>query len=445
MSKTHNTAQHTNTPQKSLVKKPFIAFLYSNVKKLFQWPSSKLYLTLVNRLSMTWNFAIKFLAILTSLLVLKSSVEGIFQESYRILPFKVPATYSEIGIDGHYVIWQLNDNITEIQQSGWSVSGLTINTKPENTVDQDIELFGISFNSVKSLIRHGLGLSNKSISGTLLIQNDKLLLKIAVSGNESFIIKKDVNEYNDQFEAYNALLTEAALDLLNVIDPFVLASYFWNEKQPDMSLKIIQNMIKRNAHSLDSAYLIWGKILEEQGDSIAAANKFELSVELNPDQHLAWAAWCTILYRNTEYELAIKKCQKALSIEQEFWEARYILAKAQAKKNMHKKSIHNFLAAIDINPKRYSAFNELSYEFQALNNLSGAIEILQKGIFHNPHVGVLHATLAEMYWTNNQHKQAFNSLTEARKLGFDIHPYINSEPYSSFNTKFSQHAEPTPQ
>ncbi|WP_281557339.1 tetratricopeptide repeat protein [Thalassomonas sp. RHCl1] len=423
----------------------FIFAMQDTLKKCLHLPSCDNYQWLWEKIKYTWQYAAKLLAVMAALLVLISSAKGIFQENYTIVPFEVPLVFSDSGINGNVVVWNLSDNISALQKSGWSVRGLHIQSDADNTIDKDIVLFGVSFNTVKSLIRHGLGISDKSISGSLVYQQDRLLLRLAVSGNDTIMIVKNINDFKDSYEAYEALMRTAAQELLSVIDPFVLASHFWAEKQTGKSLKIIKQMVKDNSSSADSAYLIWGKILAEQEDPQGAIAKFKASVEFNPDQYLAWTNWATMLYRNGKYQEAMKKCQKALSIEPQMWEAAYLWAKALSKVGRHKEAITLFQRAIDINAKEELAYNEISYEFQALGDIKSAIDLLLQGIRQVPNNGLLHATLAEMYWSDNDKKSAFESLTRATELGFDISPYIESEPYHSFHIKEESFVADSPQ
>ena len=429
-----NRAEKKSETQDIAVEVSSTTAFYDGLKMHVYRPSADIYQWLSDKAIKCWRYGTKLLAILTTLMVLFTSAKGIFQVNYTIVPFDVPVMFSDSGINGNFVVWHLSDNIAATQKSGWSIDGLHIKSGLDNMLDKDVVLFGVSLNAVKSLVRHTLGISDKSISGSLIYQQDRLLMRLAISDSDSIIITKNVRDFEDIYMAYDALIDTATREVLKVIDPFVLVSHYWSEKQPNKSIELIQQMIQDKNSSADSAYLIWGKILEEKGQQEEAIAKFNESLKLNPEQYLSRYNICVILYRQGRYSEAINECQKSLSVNAEHGDAYYIWAKALSKQGHHKKSITQFRRAIEIDPNQYLSYNEISYEFQAIGDLFNAIQFLQKGIELLPENGALHATLSEMYWFNNAQEESFKHILLAIDLGFNILPHIASEPYKSYHT-----------
>ncbi len=374
----------------------------------------------------------KLVALLSGLLIFISSINGVFEDNFTITPFAVPIAFEEVGINGNYVAWQLSDNIDEIRKSGWSVHGLQIFTEAHKEVEEDIILFGVSLNSVKSLVRQALGISDKSIFGSLVNQHTRLLLKISNGDDGTIIVEKAVSQPEKVYLAYEELMQEAAKEVLRDIDPFILASYFWANKQIPQSIEIIEEMIRNEDRSADAAYLIWGKILVDQNAPKSALEKFKTSVALNPEQFLALTAWGTLLYREGNYLESIPLFERALDIQPEFWNAIHLWGKALAQQERHKEAIVKFKQAIELNPKKFDAYNWIAYQYSALNQIDKAIEYLNMGIEQVPEEGMLYATQAEMYWLAQKPNLSFDYLRRSIKKGFDISEYRDSEPYHSF-------------
>lgn len=386
----------------------------------------------IAQITVVWQYLIKVAVIVTGSFVVFSSAKGIFQENYTILPFDVPAYMEKAGITGNYTAFHLRNNVNSVQKIGWSIDGLHIGTSNNHKVDKDIVLFGVSFNTVKSLIRQGLGISDKAIRGNLILSQNRLRLVISVSDYEIIELEEKLNTHEDTYAAFDALMNNATYKLLQVIDPFVLASFYWEKADIKNSLLIIEQMTTKGSKDADSAYLIWGRILADEGDQAGAINKFKTATELNPNQYFAWTNWGTMLYRQKRYNEAIQKCKKALQINSDSWEATYIWAQSLSRLKKYNEAIPIFQRAIEINTNKFEAFNELSYVFQELGQTTKAIELLLLGITHHPEQEILYATLAEIYWHNGQIDLAYQSLLKANELGFDATPYATLEPYRSF-------------
>lgn len=376
----------------------------------------------------------KAIIAITIVLALFNSIDSLLTQSFTIHPFNVPTTLSSNGVTGSFVAWQLSDEISAIQKTGWSVSGLSLSNVHNDKIEEDIIFFGVSFNSLKSLIRNILNIKDKAIGGSIAIKGERLHLKIKIYSADSIVITKDVKQFDNIYDAYDQAIQSAAFEVLKEVDPFVLASFYWANEETKKSVNIIKHMIRNRADNLDSAYLLWGEMLTAEQKYQQAIIKFKKSTQINPKNYLAWNAWgWTLSQTNSNDKDAISKFEKAIEIEPELWSAWFHWGQLLLKKQKYQDAISKFEEAIKTDASRFEAYNEMSYALKAEGKIDSAISYLLEGIENAPDTGLLYATLAEKYWLKNEKEKAFMSLHHSLEQGFDVYQYTNSEPYKTFS------------
>ncbi len=379
----------------------------------------------------------KLVAILTVMLLLYKSIDGLLKQSFTIHPFDVPQALYDNGVTGNFTAWQLSDEIAVVQETGWSISGFNIKGFQEDNIEEDIVIFGVSFNTVKSLIRSLLDVEDKAIKGSLLTKANILYLKINFYNFKSIEITSNINEFRNIYEAYDQIISEASLEILHVVDPFTLASFYWAKNELNKSISIIQEMIADKRDDYDSAYLLWGEILAREEKYTEAIDKFQQSVEIDPENVLAWNGWGWVLYlmggRDDE---AILKYKEVVSLTDDIWHTWYHWGLILFRNNQYDEAIKKLKKAIQTDKTQVAAYNEISYVLEAKGEVDTAIAYLIEGIKISPHSGILYASLAEMYWLKNQKEEAFVNLKKSLNLGFDIYQFTEVEPYKSFAKAF---------
>ena len=384
-----------------------------------------------------FTYISKLIVAFTIVVTLYNSINSLLSKNLTIQPFNVPQSFFDNGITGSFVVSQINDDIRKFKNHGWSVSAINIQRFEEVNIQEDIVLFGISFNSVKSLIRNIVGVEDKSINGSLITKGNILHLKLSFYNVKSVKITTNVDEFNNVFEAYDQLMSKAAFEILREVDPFILASYYWAKNDNQTSLKLIKEMIENKKGNLDYAYLLWGEILTKDKNYIQAIKKFKQSITINSKNALAWNGWGWSLYKiNGKENEVISKFEKAITINPNLWHAWYYWGLILVKNNQPQAAIKKFNKAIRSDSDKYESYNEISYVFQKLGELNKSILYLNKGIENSSNPGMLYATLAEMYWLKNNKKKSFINLKKSLNQGVDIYQYIEIEPYKSFAEAF---------
>ncbi len=378
-------------------------------------------------------FLSKIIAILSAVVLLYNSIDGLLKQSFTIHPFDVPLAFSDNGFTGNFTSWQLSDEIAKIQKTGWSVSGFNVKRFQQDNIEADIVIFGISLNTVKSLSRSLLGIKDKAIKGSLLRKDNILYLKINLYNLKSIEITCDVNEFDNVYKAYDEIIRKASFEILHEVDPFVLASFYWANNNQKRSVDIIKEIIEGKMDGHDSAYLLWGEMLGNEEKYPQAIDKFKNSVEINPKNALAWSGWGWVLYEMGDRDdEAISKFQEVISQTDDVWHAWYYWGLILYRNNQNEEAIIKLKKAILTDKSRYEAYNEISYVFQTQGEVDTSIVYLVEGIKNSTNPGFLYATLAEMYWSQDKKEKAFTSLKKSLSQGVDIYQYIEVEPYKSF-------------
>ena len=390
------------------------------------------YTALEQKISAILTKILKTLSFIAMSLLAFATIKNIFVVKHSLVPFTVPLVFEEAGISGRYVTLQLDDEFSRIQQSGWSINGLYLDTEETTEIQDDVIIFGNSLNSTIALIRDIIGIKNRTITGALIQKADLLHLRISLTDHPSITINIAVNEYENRFQAYDQLIKVAAKEILKVIDPFVLASYFWAEKKPTKFLNMVDFILQSENNNKDDVYLLWGNFLHAEEDYAQAASKLEKAVTLNPNNQFAWNGWGLSLMAIGECDNALRKFKRAIHLDKTLWDPWFQSGTCLATLGKHHQAITQFKQAIALKPNDFLAYNQIAYSYQAINQLSVSIQYLQQGIAQASDTATLHATLAEMYWESGDKQQAFKALQQAERAGFDPTEYHNIEPYSSY-------------
>ncbi len=383
-----------------------------------------------------FNRISKLLTLFVGFLVIYNTIVTLFDKSFHIQPIDVPQRFVQNGITNDYTSLLLADEISRIREDGWSINGLTIQRRETVEIEQDIVIFGVSFNALKSLTRNLFRIKDKAIKGSIVIREDELKARINIPSGENIMLTQPIAESKNLFYAYDELIEKTSLAILREVDPFILASYYWAIKDQEASITIIKEMVERQTTDLDHAYLLWGEICANNSEYEKALQKFEESVAINSDNALSWNAWGMVLYdMGNRDDEAILKFKEAIDLDKEFWHAWFHWSLILDRNGQSEEAISKMLKAIEIDNTRHEAYNELSYFYMNMGELDKSVSILKQGIENNPTDAILYATLSEMYWEQGEKEEAFESLDKAIELDFNIDEYLEYEPYQSYKNR----------
>ncbi len=388
---------------------------------------------LEKRISQIFSVFAKLVITITFGFALVSILDGLFDRRFIIEPIVVPNTFEENGITSDLVVWDLKDEFSHVKQrTSWNITGLgAINIGYEDILE-DVVLFEISLNSIKSLVRQVLGIQNRAISGSLYMSGPILHLKISITGFDSRTVSIDSQSHESIYLAYKALMKMASRNILKTIDPYIIAKYYWIEDRKEESQAVLKQLIASDKNIAGQGYLIWGEMLARQKKNNEAIEKFTRAIELNPNAALGYNAMGFMLKRMGKFEEAIPFFKQAINHEPTLWDPWYLWGDVRFLQGDYREAIRLLEKAIEVNALRYESHNELSLSFAAIGNMDAAVEAILNGIHFNPDEGLLYATAAEHFWQLNNRMSAFKYLARSQELGFDMAPYVHIEPYKSF-------------
>jgi tetratricopeptide (TPR) repeat protein len=84
-------------------------------------------------------------------------------------------------------------------------------------------------------------------------------------------------------KSVDALLFDAALRLVQSIDPYVIASYYYTIDKSKVVDSLMDCLKECEEIDLAYAYNLWGLYLGDNGDNEQAIKKFEQSLKFDPD------------------------------------------------------------------------------------------------------------------------------------------------------------------
>ncbi len=390
---------------------------------------------LENWLSKLFFIIAKPIAIFSVIFTIIPIAKSVFDQRYIIEPLKMPMYFEESGMTGDLASLELSDQLNIIMSKGWSLSGLELVERSKQEIVEDVVIFDISLNSVKALFRYSLGIENKSISGTLFKSGEALFLSISVSGENTITLSKNLKEIESEYSALTNLTSEAALLILHKIDPFVLASYYWSTEETTKSIELAKEIIHKKGKDSANAFLLWGEILNQQGEYNLAIEKFQESLKIKPTMSLAYNAIGNIHLNTGEYSASIEYFRDAVKYRSNLTDAWFQWGAALYFLDDYKGAIRKFNHTLSLDRNYHAAYNEMSYAYANLKDMKKAEEAVMEAITLAPDNPLYHGTLAEHLWSNNKRIQAFKAIEKAAALGLQIEQYQALEPYSTYLAK----------
>ncbi len=115
-----------------------------------------------------------------------------------------------------------------------------------------------------------------------------------------------------------------------------------------------------------------------------AAQNFEESVRLNPNNPYAYSQLGSIYNKQLKYEMAIAAYRKALSMNSNDYQASFGLGMAHLRLKQHKQAVSALIRCTSTNPKFPDAFYNLGLAYQNLEQWENAAKAYQQFIQINP-------------------------------------------------------------
>lgn len=231
--------------------------------------------------------------------------------------FTVPKSWEEVGYSESVVTRRLSDDLREITERAASIRG---NRYGEDTgKGKSIETLGEYFEIIKPMraLQQALGLIPFTIGGEVVERASHHELLVRVSSHEGRTLTLTSHtESND----IDALIHEAALDIMTAIDPYMMVAYYYYKELPSKKFVKTYELLGRcladcPAEDLPWAYNVWGRILIHQQQHADAIEKLTKALALRPDFARPYINWAIALADQGQYEGAFEKFHEAMRRE----------------------------------------------------------------------------------------------------------------------------------
>lgn len=301
-------------------------------------------------------------------------------EGYTIQAFNVPKMLQDNGFDGTVIARQLEDRYLYIKRDAVSAKEDSIQAVgDEQQPELNVDVLGVGF-SLKSIgfyLRDLLGRKNNLIRGEITKADSVLTFTLRMTNFQPEIIREPL--HSGFQPALEKLLDGAARQILKNTDPYRLALHYTHLGEQDLAIKTAGQMLMDRPAERQWAYLIWGAALERKNAQEEALEKYELSLEVEPDFLLALVRKSYLLLEMDQPEEALPALEKVLKLkpdEASYWNTCGHLLHVLER---YEESDKAYEQANEISDANYFLFNWADKK-AALGQLERAGEILEVAI-----------------------------------------------------------------
>ncbi|HEY6231680.1 MAG TPA: tetratricopeptide repeat protein [Pyrinomonadaceae bacterium] len=357
-----------------------------------------------------------FFALILLVLILATIFLEFRRSAVLIETFEVPHSLEQEGYSSHVVASQLADQISLLNERA-KTRAKAFNFAPsfyETMPDVEVPEAKVSLKTVVAYIKQMFGYSPTRINGDIIVHDNQLYLTVRIiDGNNLTRIQSQT--FNGGPENLRDILSQSAQYILRQNDPYILASYFYEEGNTREALALAQYCTYHEPRSDDYwayvlwgliaeengkfeeaiaqyekairidrvsalAYVDWGLALEKKGDYQGALAKYREAIAADSKAALAYNNWGSILLEQNQDDEAIAKFQKSIELDPELTLPYKNLARALLKNQKKKEAVQKYETALAINPKAADVFVAWGDLLQDEGDYEGAIERFKKAI-----------------------------------------------------------------
>ena len=266
------------------------------------------------------KFAFNVSVFLGTLLLLGLAWKEYHKNNFILEEFHVPQNFEQNGYTGLVIASQLFDKVDEMKNKVSSLKEDNANfSSSAHIPDMNIEVvgMGISIQSTVEYFKALLGNPSRHLSGEITQQDSLLTLNLRITGESTLSFATHLKNKTVK-EALDTLYTQAGGEILRNSEPYLLAAYLHAIKRTDEALLML-DYVSQTAPKEDDhwAYALWGGILSTNAykDSLEAIKKFEKALSLEKRMPSVYYNWAILHSSAKNYEKALEFYQKSVSIE----------------------------------------------------------------------------------------------------------------------------------
>ena len=296
-----------------------------------------------------------------------------FQRTVLIERIRVPKALADNGYSQEVVTQRLIDEMMDIRNKAKTKMQIRGLAPAWRQVDIEVPGAGLTVNSVIRWAKDLVGFPDPRYGGEITRAQGKLLqLRLRRidrgGGAPADPPPKAEAELDD-------LLGFGARELMKVIDPYVLASYFRNQKKPEAALDMIAYCLAHEPLEDDAwAHNLWGVILTDQSEYDEAIEKYQAALEENPEFDLSLNNRGVAWLLKGKHDRAIEDFTDALRLKPDNSEVLNNRGLAWSGKRGFDQAIEDFTAALRLSPDHHEALNNRGVAWSRKGKHDRAIE-----------------------------------------------------------------------
>ncbi|MEM7179277.1 MAG: tetratricopeptide repeat protein [Spirochaetota bacterium] len=404
--------------------------------------------------------SVRLLTVLLASSLILASFQGIFDESLILNALKVPGNFQKDGMDGTEVSSRLLSELKKIQEVAQKTTPLKIdegnsevalstnagNSRQQSNFSQilennfdssidaeeDVVIMGVSLNSIKQIIRSALGISDKTVSGSIIQRGDNLEISLRISELDVVYIKNLPIEKKKVYDTLDTLVAITAREVLEQIDPLMIGWFEYNSKNYEKTIKFCDTLLTEKKPIKYKLLVLKGFAQYQLKRYNKAIDNFKRVIDFSLDTLLATQGLLSSLYAQKEYQqietIATKDILEKNSKNYIVYDFLYL---ALLKQNKTEDAIEVLEEQIKKFPKYAKAYYNLS--FLLLNNTERAILLLKKAIRLQPEVYYYYTGLSYQLWRQKKKQEAIQQIYKAIELNPKANDYV---PYFDFARAF---------
>lgn len=292
--------------------------------KFWKWFTRNLNSTQERKLRVSFNrffdwmiiFA-KIIGLVFVIILIRNISIEMRKDAYSIQTFHVPKELEEAGLNGLVLAQKIMDEVAAIKEDAGSIKNDSVKFDAALKPEMDLSVMGVGFSNQTILYyaKQLLGKKDRTVSGELTTLGQDMSLTLRFSDAN----KIEVHNYADSLSTdarVDKLLKEAAEKVLKWSDPYILAVYYYHQERFAEAMDCARMILVERPKEACWAYLAWGSILVRQQNLDGGIEKFEKSLELNPNLEPALINLAWMYYQKARYKDAIAKFEKLTSTAQ---------------------------------------------------------------------------------------------------------------------------------
>lgn len=274
-------------------------------------------------------------------------------------PIRVPDALVKSGYTPEITAQRLMDSMFAIQrQASTQKEGAPVAPEWER-FDMEVPGSGITIGTLGNVLRESMGIREQKITGEVISSDSGLQLRLRLLGTMQFS-----DSVSHEPHKVDTLLKASAEQAVQLIEPFMYASYLYSTDQTD-ELKEALDYCHAHCSAEDRKWALnlGGVLLADKGDWDGAIEGYKRVLEVDPHFAIAYHNWAMALVKKRQHTMAYEKLLEAERLDPEVTnvEEKASLMVAIGRQ-MHKdekpieQEIEQYRLALELNPNETKAY-----------------------------------------------------------------------------------------